>query len=101
MVFKCPKWFVNWVTESTIPPGAADPEIFNELIDVVSQHTRDLSTLNTGFGRIERKQQRWIEILNLKEAPDNGGLEVKLPPEAVPRQEMIIGAETMDLTLEP
>jgi len=46
--------------------------VLNEAIPGINQ---DLVTLNTAVNRIERKQNRWLDILNLKDAPgpgDNG-----------------------------
>ena len=98
MWIKCPKWFTNWVTAGTIPPGAVDPDTINDLYEVVQQHSRDISTLNTGFGRVERKQNRWIEILNIREAPD-GGLQAAAAPASLDRPPAFAGAETEELVL--
>lgn len=42
----------------------------------IDEFTRDLASVHTSIQRIERKQLRWIEMLNLKDAikaqPDNG-----------------------------
>ena len=40
--------------------------------EVLSQFMQDLATVNTSIQRIERKQNRWLDILNLKEPPSNG-----------------------------
>jgi len=41
-----------------------------EFAEVIDQHSADISTINTAINRLERKQNRWLEILNAK---DGGG----------------------------
>jgi len=37
---------------------------------IVEHHIEDLATINTAINRIERKQNRWLDILNIKEKGD-------------------------------
>ncbi|MBA7668200.1 hypothetical protein ES703_76309 [subsurface metagenome] len=107
MAFRCPNWLFNWVHNGRFEAGSPDPSAINDVYEIMQEHTRDISTLNTGLGRVERKQNRWIEILNLKENPDDGSLSLTRTsapamdspsPQPVPAPEA--GAETMDINFE-
>jgi len=78
---KCPRWFFNWV-------WGGRPLVVGEdlpsLIEIIEEHTRDLGVMNTSIARIERKQNRWLEILNLKDKGD--GDEKALSSEGFPTQ---------------
>lgn len=41
---------------------------FAKYLDVLEAHQVDLTTINTAINRIERKQNRWLEILNDRDA---------------------------------
>ncbi len=70
-----------WKLAKPMVPGDADEvsEQVDELYRLFEEHTRDITNINTALQRIERKQNRWIEMLNLKSAMkepalgDNGG----------------------------
>ncbi len=55
---------------------------------------KDIVNINTALQRIERKQNRWVEILNDKESPDKvAQLEGLVRQES--RSELQIGEETL------
>jgi hypothetical protein len=67
------------------------------LIEIIGEHTKDINILNTAVNRIERKQNRWLEILNLKSENDKAdstpspeGLSVSGPAHA-PEQALTCG----------
>lgn len=64
--------------ERSIPPGSVDPEAINGIYEILQQQGRDISILNTGLGRVERKQNRWVDILNHRREDENGGREPAL-----------------------
>lgn len=39
-------------------------ESHSELREILDQQQADISTINTAYQRIERKQNRWLEIIN-------------------------------------
>ncbi len=41
---------------------------FAKYLEILEQHQTDLATINTAINRIERKQNRWLEVLNLDSA---------------------------------
>ncbi|MBA7662955.1 hypothetical protein ES703_70988 [subsurface metagenome] len=41
---------------------------FEKYLEVLEAHQTDLTTINTSINRIERKQNRWLELLNVQEA---------------------------------
>ncbi|MBA7540965.1 hypothetical protein ES705_33268 [subsurface metagenome] len=51
-----------------------------QVCEILEAHTQDISTLNTAVNRIERKQNRWLEILNLRGEPPEDG---EKPPVSV------------------
>ena len=46
------------------------PAAIQDLYEAVEALRKDQATMNTAIGRIERKQNRWVEILNTKEGGD-------------------------------
>lgn len=44
------------------------PEETAGFSDIIEELTRDLANVHTAIQRIERKQLRWIELLNLQES---------------------------------
>ena len=54
---------------SDSPPETSEDvtEGLKDLLEIVQQHARDIATLNTAVNRIERKQNRWLDILNVRE----------------------------------
>ncbi len=51
-------------------------EIVTELINL----RRDIGSLNSGVSRIERKQNRWLDVLNIRERePTNQVLAAEVP----------------------
>ena len=75
-------------------------EIVAELVDL----RRDSHSLNGGVNRIERKFNRWLDVLNIRERePVNQALASEgLPPEMLPhpgnddKEEILAGMETED-----
>ena len=65
--FKSPK--DNHREQKEALPGVSEDvsEGFKDLLEMLQQHTADIATLNTAVNRVERKQNRWLEILNVRE----------------------------------
>ncbi|MBA7663911.1 hypothetical protein ES703_71959 [subsurface metagenome] len=76
---------------------------FEELVADIELMHRDIASLNSGVNRIERKQNRWLDVLNIREreptnqvlAPENAE-EWKIPPGNPDLEESIPGQETED-----
>lgn len=74
-------------------------EIVGELIDL----RRDSHSLNGGVNRIERKLNRWLDVLNVRERePTNQVLaaetpgDLNIPPGNPDKEEISAGQETED-----
>jgi len=44
-------------------------ETLQEIWDIVQQHIKDMGIINTAINRLERKQNRWLELLNKGDGP--------------------------------
>ena len=55
---------------------------------------KDITNINTALARIERKQQRWVEILNEKESPEKVARLEGLAGQQS-RYELQVGEETL------
>jgi len=62
------------------------------VLEVLEAHQTDLTTINTAINRIERKQNRWLEVLNVNE----GKAEVNAEEAALPAP-----AERLSALLQP
>ncbi len=40
---------------------------FSKVMEILEAHQTDLTTINTAINRIERKQNRWLEVLNQRD----------------------------------
>ncbi|GAH92228.1 unnamed protein product, partial [marine sediment metagenome] len=77
---------------------------FDELCTEITDIHRDIASLNSGVNRIERKQNRWLDVLNIRERePTNQFLPGEsLPQEMLPhpgnqdKEEIVAGMETDD-----
>lgn len=42
-------------------------EAIKDLLEMIQANTKDITTCNTAINRVERKQNRWLELLNVRE----------------------------------
>lgn len=65
-----------------------------KVLDILEAHQQDITTLNTAVNRIERKQNRWLEVLNSREISAN--VDEHQPPAAsiFERLEVLAGEPT-------
>lgn len=80
-------------------------ETLQELWDTTRQLCKDMGTVNTALARIEKKQMRWLEIINSRDGqPEKNGdaspSELKPPllsfPTPEPPKEGEVGEELRD-----
>lgn len=83
--------------EGNIPGTLEALEELEGIRSYLDEHTRDITNINTALQRIERKQNRWIEMLNLKRemkepvSEDNGAKAPDLIQPARPLTEFMPG----------
>ena len=69
-------------------------ETTRQFFERLEQAEKDITNINTALARIERKQQRWVEILNDKESPEKvAQLEGLMRQES--HRELQVGEETL------
>jgi len=80
-------------------PGAADDVVegLKDLLEMVQQHAKDIATLNTAVNRLERKQNRWLELLNVRETEPSQPFPV---PTDRPAAEIAAGPPVQEAGLE-
>lgn len=92
--FKCRKQSALGGNEELSRRILEELETARAFFERLEQAEKDITNINTALARIERKQQRWVEILNEKESPEKvAQLEGLVRQES--RQELQVGEETL------
>lgn len=92
--FKCPKQLSPGGNGELSKRILEELETARQFFERLELAEKDITNINTALQRIERKQNRWVEILNDKESPDKvAQLEGLVRQES--RQELQVGEETL------
>lgn len=95
--FRSPKQLPVPVNEGVSADIREQLDTLNEFFERVQQAERDITNLNTAINRVERKQSRWLEVLNEREDPAMlKKLEGLVPGDGV-KQPAEVGEETMNI----
>jgi len=66
---EAPKQLPDLTRESVITEFREQLGVVNQFIERLELAEKDIVNLNTALNRVERKQSKWLEILNEKEDP--------------------------------